>query len=743
LKRFITGFSQVWRFGKGRPVALALLTVIALLLNVPDLQPFKAARLSLFDGYQKLLPRQSQSQSVVIVGIDEETLRALGQWPWPRNYFAALIDSIAALKPAAVGLDIIMPESDRASPEAVAESRTDLAEGVRKALAGATSNDHQLAISIAGAPIVLGVAGFKFKTSATVEGLRTQPIEVEGADPLHWLNTYPYLLASMPEFQAAAHGQALLSSDPENGIVRRTAVLSSLNGTIMPGLSLEMLRVAHAARGISVEAGSHGVEAVNIGSQRIPLQGNGEAWVHFDEFSEQRYISALNLLKNEIPPERIAGKLVLVGLTGLGLQDLISTSLGDRRPGVEVHAQLIESFEEGHFLTRPWWMIRFEFGVLVCAGIFLIWFVPDAKSYYANERSAEQLRGALSGSSKGVITQPLMQERRRRDRSVGIQPTLTVMLVILQFLLLFGAGIVLFRWGGLLFDAANLFIALGIVFLSLLCSVLIEAGHQRKNAELALQNQRVKAAQLAGELDAARRIQLGTLPVAATAFPGETRFAIEAMLEPARQVGGDLYDFFMMDRRRLFFIVGDVSGKGLPASLFMVVTKALGKSAALRGIDGIGAIITMSNMELARENSEMLFVTAVAGILDVETGALEMVNAGHDAPWRIGTGGNIESLNGEGGPPLCVLDDFTYPVEHFQLQGGDTLLLLTDGITEAMNANNELYGMERVSRVLNRVPKEQHPTALAAALREDVRLFVGETEPSDDLTLLVLRWYGA
>ncbi len=152
--------------------------------------------------------------------------------------------------------------------------------------------------------------------------------------------------------------------------------------------------------------------------------------------------------------------------------------------------------------------------------------------------------------------------------------------------LLFGGGLALFRWAGLLFDAAGLFLALATVFGSLLSSVFIESYHQRNNAERALQNQRIKAAQLEGELDAARRIQLGTLPNAATAFPGETRFEIDAMLEPARQVGGDLYDFFMIDARRLFFVVGDVSGKGLPASLFMVVTKALAKSAAMRGSPG-------------------------------------------------------------------------------------------------------------------------------------------------------------
>ena len=742
MKRLSAWFSQLLRARKGRPAAFVLLVAFALLLSFPELQPFKAARLALFDQYQTLSPRHPKSQPVVIVEIDEKALEALGQWPWPRNYFAALIDAIAAFNPAAVGLDIIMPEPDHASPQAVAESRTDLPESVRNALVGAASNDHLLATSLAGAPIVLGAAGFPFSMSSTQDVLHTIPVKVRGDTPLSWLNAYPYVLASLPEFQAVAHGQALLSTNPENGIVRRVVELSTINSTVTPGLALEMLRVAHAAPDIVVDAGAHGVEAANMGVQRIPLQGNGEVWVHFDEPSRQRYISAFSLLKNEVSPERIRGKMVLVGLTGLGLQDMITTPLGDRRPGVEVHAQLIESFEDGHFLTRPWWLHWIELCVLASGGLFLIWAVPDTQSRNTSRRGAEYRGTAQRNAAKGSTGQTVKQERRSRDRSEGIKPKFLAMLAILLVVILFGTGIALFRWAGLLFDASSLFMALGVVFGSLLSSVFIESSYQRKNAELALQNQRLKAAQLAGELDAARRIQLGTLPIAANSFPGETRFEIDAILEPARQVGGDLYDFFMIDPQRLFFVIGDVSGKGLPASLFMVVTKALAKSAALRRNDGIGAIITMSNLEMARENPEMLFVTALAGILNMESGALELVNAGHDAPWRIGANGNIESVSGDGGPPLCVLDDFVYPVEHLQLVAGDTLLLLTDGITEAMNANKDLYGMERVIKVLKRATADQHPRALAAALREDVRIFVGDTEPSDDLTLLALRWLG-
>jgi CHASE2 domain-containing sensor protein/serine phosphatase RsbU (regulator of sigma subunit) len=695
-----------------RIVGYALLTAFALLLTLAP-SAFNLVRLALFDQYQNVSPREARSQSVVIVAIDEETLAALGQWPWPRNDLALLIDSIAAFKPAAIGLDLIMPEADRTSPESVAESRPDLPLAVRNILNSARSNDHQLATSLAQTPSVLGAAGFKFKTSSTHDGLRTTPVEWHGANPLQHLNAYPYALVSLPEFQAAAKGQGLLSGEPEKGIVRRAAMLSSLNDSITPGLSLEMLRIAHKVPHIQVNTDQHGVESVQIGSQQIPLQSNGEAWLHFSLFSEQRFISALSLLKGEISPERIKDKMVLIGLTGLGLQDLISTPLGDLRHGVEIHAQLLESIEDGHFLTRPWWMPRLELCILFVIGLLLIHLISDL-------------------GQTNITT-----DRRRQERRHGIQPKFAALTAALLFVSLFSTGLILFIKFGLLFDAATLFIALFCIFASLLVSVFIETGRQRNNAEKALQNQRLDAAQLAGELEAARRIQLGTLPVATHAFPGETRFEIAAMLEPARQVGGDLYDFFMIDEQRLFFIIGDVSGKGLPASLFMVVTKALAKSGALRGGKNIGEIITLTNLELARENPQMLFVTAVAGILNVDNGALELVNAGHDAPWRIGCEQSITRINGNGGPPLCMLEDFHYPTQQLQLNTGECLLLLTDGVTEAMNASGEQYGIKRVNEVL--LTSDPHPAALITALRDNVRRFVETTEASDDLTLLAIK----
>ena len=194
------------------------------------------------------------------------------------------------------------------------------------------------------------------------------------------------------------------------------------------------------------------------------------------------------------------------------------------------------------------------------------------------------------------------------------------------------AGAAAFAWRGLVFDAAVPAVGLLLLFGVLLVLTLAEASRQRKALELAVREQRERAAYVAGELEAAKRIQVGFLPRADT-LADEPRVEIAASMTPAREVGGDLYDFFRLDGDRVFFLVGDVAGKGLSASLFMAVGKALYKSITMRSRQAtISELMQSANEEVSRDNPEMFFITAFAGILDLESGALDYCNAGHDDP---------------------------------------------------------------------------------------------------------------
>jgi serine phosphatase RsbU (regulator of sigma subunit) len=235
---------------------------------------------------------------------------------------------------------------------------------------------------------------------------------------------------------------------------------------------------------------------------------------------------------------------------------------------------------------------------------------------------------------------------------------------------------------------------------------------------------------------------MGMLPAPRQLFATEKRFALDALLEPARTVGGDFYDCFMVDRHRLFFLVADVSGKGLPASLFMALAKSLIKSLALRADNpDPGAILTRASADIDRDNPESLFITAFAGLLDTRTGALQYCNAGHEPPLLCRDGAPPQPMEHEGGPPLCVVEGFEYPTGHHVLAPEVVLCVVTDGVTEAMNARGELYGAARLRAALERVGAAA-PDRMIAAVTADVAGFVAGAEPSDDLTLLCVRWHG-
>ncbi|NVM78290.1 serine phosphatase RsbU (regulator of sigma subunit) [Duganella sp. SG902] len=687
------------RAGQGRPLALLLAVALALLLARGGDGPLPALRLALFDTYQVQLPRQRLSGPVHIINIDEASLSEFGQWPWPRTVFRALLARIAEQRPLAIGLDILMPEPDNTSPEALAARLPD--GRLRDELARLPSHDALLAEQMRRAPIVLGTAGFMHAEAGTSDALRVWPMRVHGATggalPVM---RFPQAMSSLPMLQAAARGQGLLSANLEKGIVRRAPLVGAVGDTLVPSLSMELLRVATGAPALEIEADAEGVRSVSVGDLRVPTLPDGAVWVNFSAPAMDRYISALDVMRGRVDPAALQDKIVIVAMTGLGLSDYKTNARGDLLPGVDTHAQMIESFFDGAFLRRPQWMRWAEVAAFAACGLLTIWLLP-----------------------------------RQRLR-VGVP------MALLLGAALFATGAVLFTRAGLLFDAAGVALAYVAICLSLLTSMLAAAVRDRKLSERALQAARETAARTAGELNAARRIQMASLPRAASAFPGERRFELDALLEPAREVGGDLYDFFMLDQDRVFFMVGDVSGKGLPASLFMVVAKALSRSIALRGQADMGVIMNDANRELVRENPEMLFVTSVAGILDASSGEVFLCNAGHDAPRRITADGRVELLRAADGPPLCVMDDFEYPVQHYQLHAGESLCLTTDGISEAMNAAGELYGNERLNGLLAGVASTA-PAAVVQAVRDDVRRHVDGAEASDDLTLLVLRWNGA
>ena len=271
--------------------------------------------------------------------------------------------------------------------------------------------------------------------------------------------------------------------------------------------------------------------------------------------------------------------------------------------------------------------------------------------------------------------------------------------------------------------------------LYLICSTLSKRTHTLlvKQAEAVGETERISA-----ELDVANHIQTSMLPNLFPAFPEREEFDIYAGMTPAKEVGGDFYDFFMVDDQHLAIVIADVSGKGVPAALFMMIGKTLIKDHTQPNRD-LGEIFTQVNELLCESNSEGLFITAFEGVLDLGTGEFVYVNAGHEMPFICKAGGNFEPYKIRAGFVLAGMENMKYRAGSMMLEAGDKIFQYTDGVTEATNTNNELYGMERLGTVLNRV-KHMTPQEILPAVKGDIDEFVGGAPQFDDITMLCLEY---
>ncbi len=243
---------------------------------------------------------------------------------------------------------------------------------------------------------------------------------------------------------------------------------------------------------------------------------------------------------------------------------------------------------------------------------------------------------------------------------------------------------------------------------------------------------------LESELNVARDIQLGILPKIYPAFPEQKEFDLFAILEPAKEVGGDLYDFFFIDEDHLCFAIGDVSGKGVPAALFMTITMTLIKTSAQKGLSPAEMMYQINN-SLSVDNPKSMFVTLLIGIFNIRTGSIQYVNAGHNPPIVVSQKDGVYFKRDISGPIAGIMEDFPFKDILFQLDHGDALFLYTDGITEAMDTENRLFTEDRLIKEI-KDHRDEAVEDLILRIEEAVTVHAGEAPQSDDITMLYIRY---
>src|SRR3954451_21117147 len=364
------------RVGYARLLCLALLIGFAA-LRAADPAPVEEIRVRTFDAFQRIEPRKKTIRPVTIVDIDDKSLEKLGQWPWPRIRIADLVTELTRLGAVVIAFDAVFSEPDRLNPAYAADTFRNLDEETRAKLRALRSNDQVFADAIKASRVVLGESGLPEEIAALDKTLPVTGIAMLGEEPQRFMFDFPGLLRNVPVLEHAAAGRGLFTIRPErDGIIRRVPMIMQAQGQTMPSLTFEILRVASGSGTILIKAEKAGIKSIGVKGFEIPTDHNGQLWVHYARNDASIYVPAINVLEKNVAPDMIAGKLVLIGTSAVGLNDIKTTPVSGAMPGVEIHAQVLESALTGAVISQPIFGIAVEFATALLFGLLVIAFAP-------------------------------------------------------------------------------------------------------------------------------------------------------------------------------------------------------------------------------------------------------------------------------------------------------------------------------------------------------------------------------
>jgi len=379
-------------FTGARFFAFILLTGMTL-ARFYDPAPVERLRLFVFDLYQNIQPRDIRPSDVlpapmpevVIVDIDEVSLARVGQWPWPRNTLADLVNNLMAYGAITVGFDVFFVEKDRLSPSEFVTTVRNLDPALAEALNALPGNDEVFAEMLRGSRTVLGQTALGTETvvgelpSVATPGIRGPRVDGGGeAFVMSKILNFAGAAGNIPILDEAAPGHGMVSLAPEaDGVVRRVPMILSVGGNIYNSLTVDMLRLAAGEQNYQIRYGVRGIERIVLTTDfQIPTDDKGRIYVNFRPHDPDLYVSAADILSAEAPVESIQNKFVLIGTSAAGLQDIRRSPIDVNLPGVEVHANILENILTGAFLNRNFETEVLEFQAAVVAGLILIILMP-------------------------------------------------------------------------------------------------------------------------------------------------------------------------------------------------------------------------------------------------------------------------------------------------------------------------------------------------------------------------------
>ena len=635
-----------------------------------------------FDLYQKVFPLEKRETDVIIIDIDEKSLGKFGQFPWSRSVFAKIIENVKVSEPKAIGFDIFFSEKDKQSPDEIIKAYNLIPTDVSE-LQNIKGHDEIFREQLENSKSVIAVLGSSVPSHGTHDRSAKARFLSKGGDPKNFTYAYPYSIGSLEKLEKSAKGLGSISFlDQTDGIIRSLPLLVRFENKLYPTMGLEMIRVGSNQKNIYIEMNEIGINRISSRPHKIYSDPNGIVWIRYKKSLKSQYISASSVFDGKFDSARFKNKYVLIGASAQGLFDLVKTPLGVTIPGVEVHGNVIENILDQSYLVRNPNTYLFEllFSILVA-----------------------------------VITFFLSQKiKPKYSLSIFFGSLVTVIII--------GFSVFLFR--SELVDISYPIFMLTVTFLTGLYFRFVEENR------IALANLQ-KEAKLLKERELAGGVQKSL-------FPDISRFEnfIYAKNVPARDVSGDYYDVVKVGKSEYFFTLADVSGKGIKAGMYMAKASSIFRTLSNLSYP-LEKVVFGVNNELVEAKFKGMFVTAVFGKINIETGEVNFVNAGHESIMVFDTNKNFEFIKSEM-PPIGIIKYFTEAMVKSKTINlkEKTFVVYTDGVTEGYLKNGQELGAEGVQKIVTNLDTVTPKNLVDSIAKE---LDWGAEKLRDDITCLAIN----
>ncbi len=662
---------------------LVFFILLILLISLKIFNPafIKSVSYLSFDLYQKIFVQKKESD-VVIIDIDEQSLGKFGQFPWNRRVFAKILDQLNIHNPKAIGFDIFFTEKDKQSPEAIIKSYGLIPSDVAD-IQNLKSPDDIFSEKLNESKSIIAVLGSNVPSHSNYNRKAKARFLSKGGDPKDFTYSYPHSIGSLEKLEKNVKGLGSISFlDQLDGIIRSLPLIVQFDKKIYPTMGLEMVRVGSKQKNIYVELNEVGIKRISARPYKVDSDPNGIIWIKYKKSNKDQFISASDVYDGKFQSDFFKDKYVLIGASAQGLFDLVKTPLGVTIPGVEVHANVIENILDQSYLVRN--PNTYIFELLFSIIIALLTFVLSQK----------------------------------------IKPKYSLSIFFGNILAIIIIGFSIYKFRSELVDFSYPIFIVTLTFLTGLYFRFIEEN------KMALANLQ-KEAKLLKERELAAGVQKSL-------FPDISKFEnfIFAKNVPARDVSGDYFDVVRSTTEEYFFTLADVSGKGVKAGMYMAKASSIFRTLTNLKFP-LEKIVFGVNNELVEAKFKGMFVTAVFGKLNIKTGELVFINAGHESILTFDENKNYEYIKSEM-PPIGIVKYFTESmVKSNTINLKDkTFVVYTDGVTEGYMKNGEELGAEGVQKIINEM-SQVTPKSIVEAIEKELNW--GAEKLRDDITCMAIN----